>query len=285
MQLGFDSDQIATLDEFVSHNFIPSVECDHNHVFCYNCMTDDHTPCPCEIAKEWMKLCKDETETKHWIAANTKDCPKCGSIIEKNGGCNQMVCAKCKYEFCWICMKSWDLHTSHFSCNQPKNLDDDIEDEKDDHARTLKKYIHYFDLFNDQRISLQADKKLLEKAERHVRHMQHENGISWIETLFYREAIKTLLEARRLLMWSYAVMYFADRKSSKQLAEISQGSVFIYVERLSRLFLDTKIDNILKQKKKFLDYGAMVKKAEMVLKETFIDSIAGNMIDLRSFKK
>ena len=35
----------------------------------------------------------------------TEPCPnfECGVLIQKNGGCPHMKCAKCNYEFCWKC--------------------------------------------------------------------------------------------------------------------------------------------------------------------------------------
>ncbi len=49
-----------------------------------------------------------EKETQEWKRINTKDCPKCKSPILKNGGCEHMTCKKCKYEFCWMCLHSWE---------------------------------------------------------------------------------------------------------------------------------------------------------------------------------
>ncbi len=67
------------------------------------------------MMKKWEKKCKDDSETSNWIVVNTKDCPKCKSAIEKNGGCNHMTCYKCRHEFCWICYGDW---RGHSACNK-----------------------------------------------------------------------------------------------------------------------------------------------------------------------
>lgn len=43
-----------------------------------------------------------------------QECPKCGATIEKDGGCNHMVCKNqnCKADFCWVCLGPWDPHGS-----------------------------------------------------------------------------------------------------------------------------------------------------------------------------
>jgi hypothetical protein len=33
-----------------------------------------------------------------------KECPKCSTKIEKNGGCNWVQCRNCAENFCWMCV-------------------------------------------------------------------------------------------------------------------------------------------------------------------------------------
>jgi hypothetical protein len=40
----------------------------------------------------WREKCQDDSETKNWLTAHTKPCPKCGKPVEKNGGCNLVMC-------------------------------------------------------------------------------------------------------------------------------------------------------------------------------------------------
>ena len=40
----------------------------------------------------WEDKTTGESETKHWVAANTKPCPKCQSNVEKTSGCNLVTC-------------------------------------------------------------------------------------------------------------------------------------------------------------------------------------------------
>ncbi len=68
---------------------VPSVRCAvESHKFCFGCAIEsDHRPVICGIAKMWLKKCEDDSETANWIKSNTKECSKCQSTIEKNGGC------------------------------------------------------------------------------------------------------------------------------------------------------------------------------------------------------
>ncbi len=52
--------------------------------------------------KSWKQKCEDDSETKNWLTAHTKPCPKCDKPVHKDGGCNLVVCA-CGQAFCWLC--------------------------------------------------------------------------------------------------------------------------------------------------------------------------------------
>lgn len=69
---------------------VPIVTCGNSatHKFCFGCNIDsDHRPVICAVAKMWLQKCHDDSETANWIKSNTKECSKCQSTIEKNGGC------------------------------------------------------------------------------------------------------------------------------------------------------------------------------------------------------
>lgn len=69
-------------------------ECPCGVSFCFKCSRQPHSPCTCQMWSMWDEKVNGDSETKNWLAANTKPCPKCGKPVEKNGGCNLVVC-KC----------------------------------------------------------------------------------------------------------------------------------------------------------------------------------------------
>lgn len=43
-----------------------------------------------------------------------KCCPMCAVPIEKDEGCAQMMCKRCKHVFCWYCLASLDVSADTF---------------------------------------------------------------------------------------------------------------------------------------------------------------------------
>ncbi|CAL8465257.1 g4792 [Coccomyxa elongata] len=105
------------------------VRCSCGHAFCFSCLRAPHEPATCAAVKEWeMLVAVLNKEVKErddcWLARNTKPCGGCGAPIQKNGGCNHMVCSRCRRHFCWVCGGDWASHNSatggYYKCNRFK---------------------------------------------------------------------------------------------------------------------------------------------------------------------
>uniref|UniRef100_A0A2I3G372 RBR-type E3 ubiquitin transferase n=1 Tax=Nomascus leucogenys TaxID=61853 RepID=A0A2I3G372_NOMLE len=104
-----------------------------NFVFCTLCRLTYHGVSPCKVTAEKLvdlrneylqaeeankrlleqrygkrviQKALEEMESKEWLEKNFKNCPCCGTPIEKLDGYNKMTCTGCMQYFCWICMSS-----------------------------------------------------------------------------------------------------------------------------------------------------------------------------------
>ncbi|XP_010901237.3 E3 ubiquitin-protein ligase RNF14 isoform X1 [Esox lucius] len=55
--------------------------------------------------KHILKSVVEEAMTITWKEINSKNCPSCGAVIQKDGGCNKMICFACGQHFCWQCLE------------------------------------------------------------------------------------------------------------------------------------------------------------------------------------
>lgn len=96
--------------------------------FCSNCKLEWHSGLTCEennkeLAKQG-KVCfanyfnylmatfsflKVEEPGIPFDSDLIKCCPMCNVPIEKDEGCAQMMCKRCKHVFCWYCLASLDV--------------------------------------------------------------------------------------------------------------------------------------------------------------------------------
>lgn len=277
----------GVLDEMVSNREVPIAICNEEHQFCLNCHFEDHNPAPCDIAKKWVTKCRDDSETIRWITTNAQACPKCESLIEKNGGCNHMTCKKCTYEFCWICLGTWSDHgTAYYQCT--RSSDKKFKEEvnmKDKNKRNaknlLQKYLHYYNLFQIHEQSMNQDKKLCKVVEEKVRDLQIASGISWIEAQFLTESAKSLLKARRILKWSYSLSYFCDNSIAfMEIYNQIQTNLSKAVEDLSNLFEIEDPKRIVSKKVEFLNRCNFMLDRQKAMIETSLEAIRIGAISL-----
>ncbi len=62
----------------------------------------------------------DALENTKWKLANSKSCPNCSILINRDDGCNKVDCLHCGYRFCWICRNGWSEKCGFYQCRMVK---------------------------------------------------------------------------------------------------------------------------------------------------------------------
>ncbi|CAO1621157.1 unnamed protein product [Jaminaea pallidilutea] len=251
---------------------VPSVQCLCGHQFCFGCGYAAHDPSVCPLVRLWMKKCKDDSETANWISANTKECPKCSSTIEKNGGCNHMTCRKCRYEWCWMCGGPWSEHgNSWYNCNRyDEKSGTDARDAQAKSRAYLERYLHYFNRYANHEQSARLDRDLFSRTEKKMEKMQRTSDLTWIEVQFLKKAVETLTECRMTLKWTYCMAYYLKRNNMTELFEDNQRDLERATEALSeQLEADIEPETIPTLRQKVTDLTVYVqRRREIMLTDT-----------------
>ena len=204
-----------------------------------------HSPVDCKTVRKWMEKNSSESENLNWIIAHSKPCPKCLRRIEKNQGCMHMTCSICRHEFCWLCLRPWSEHSEktggHYSCNRYEAKKDapglirESQRKREAAASTLQRYLHYHERWMEH-------ERARAKAQQQVDHVEEEVLMELGERLhtplsqlkFITDALKQVVECRRILKWTYAYGYFLDDNewAKRNFFEFQQGEAEASLERL-----------------------------------------------------
>jgi len=241
----------------VQHVEPKPVKCRCGHSFCFACSESWHDPVRCHLIKKWIKKCDDDSETSNWISANTKECPKCGATIEKDGGCNHMICKNqsCKADFCWVCLGPWEPHgSSWYNCNR---YDEDEaknnRDQQESSRSALQRYLFYCNRYMNHLQSLKFESKLYAMVKDKMEEMQQHN-MSWIEVQFLKKSLDILCECRRTLMYTYVFAYYLKKNNQSAIFEDNQKDLESATEQLSEyLERDISAENLVDIKQKVQD--------------------------------
>lgn len=231
---------------FVSRGYVGDVVCECGMKFCFRCGSEAHQPVDCVMLEKWLEKCNNESETANWILANTKKCPKCSVRIEKNQGCNHMTCRNsgCRYEFCWICMGSWEEHGpktgGFYTCNRydPKDTGTKSEGKRDKAAeakRELDRYLHYYRRYAGHDEAGRFATKLRSKTRSRIRAIQEKSSGEWVDAEFLASAAEVVIECRRVLKYTYVLCYYLDDGPEKTLLEHQQEMLEHHTEALAEL--------------------------------------------------
>lgn len=264
---------------------VPIVRCPSSHEFCFDCQYENHLPCSCLIAAQWIKRCQDDSETFNWIDANTQNCPQCTALIEKNGGCNYMVCQHCRFQFCWICLHDWRAHTqSHWSCNRFHERKQ-VDLGKTEAQNALARYLHYYKRFAIHQTSMKGDERTLNNIHRYMlifmksQTRNDKRNVSWDDAQFMSDAVRSLIGGRRTLMWTYAFMFYLNKGNYCEILEGMQDYLNETVEALSKIFEDVGsqkkkkseeniVQALTKKKSKIIHLSSLVVKRQKLLIES-----------------
>ncbi|XP_034258147.1 ankyrin repeat and IBR domain-containing protein 1 isoform X2 [Pantherophis guttatus] len=243
----------------------PAVDCGKGHLFCWECLGEAHEPCDCETWKNWLQKITEmkpeelvgvseayeDAANCLWLLTNSKPCANCKSPIQKNEGCNHMQCAKCKYDFCWICLEEWKKHSSstggYYRCTRYEVIQHVEEQSKEMTAEAEKKhkrfqeldrFMHYYTRFKNHELSYQLEQRLLKTAKEKMEQLSRALGGSegsCPDTTFIEDAVQELLKTRRILKCSYPYGFFLEPKSTKkEIFELMQTDLEMVTEDLAQ---------------------------------------------------
>ncbi len=108
----------------------------------------------------------------------------------------------------------------------------------------LERYMHYYQRYHahDQGIKFASKQHVLVERRMQEQHETHQS--SWIDVQFLKQASMLVMDARRVLKFTYVMGYFlADNSLEKQLFEHHQEMLEKHVEKLHE-FSEKSIDQI-----------------------------------------
>lgn len=241
------------------------IVCSCGTVFCFKCGKESHRPCSCEIIEKWEYRSKSDTDNDKWLKANTKTCPHCKQRIEKSQGCNYMHCNKsaggCGNAFCYVCEVDWAKHSQdHFKCNMYTPEIKEKEDEATQLKAELARYKFYFDRFMNYTQAIRFADKLYPKLDTLIDSMINIKLLPLAELEFLKEALRTVISAKRTLKYTYIFGYYLKDGNEKKLFEYSQSFLERNADNLHQLIEQDSLMKIIAEEnfeqfnKQFTDF-------------------------------
>lgn len=194
-------------EKFLSkNNKLPAMDavCDCGTLVCLRCKKLGHEPLDCKWFDEWDSNLEKVMDTLNndWKKKHTKPCPKCKSDIEKNRGCMHMTCAKCRHEFCWLCLGDW---RGHSACNKYKAPDGDMSE------KYLKRLQFFTDRYLEHKRALEMNdekikeylEKLSPKSKTIFYKINYEISLKSLD--FYLDALKFVAKCRSFIIYTYPI--------------------------------------------------------------------------------
>jgi ariadne-1 len=206
---------------------------------CWKCNEEAHAPASCQEKARWKDLVVDEEVlVNEWERTNTRPCPTCQRSIEKNGGCNHMICSQCGYEFCWICGREWNSHVGvGYSCANAVDYDEKFKGVGAPGASKVamaKRAVSFVTRFRAHRQSLENEDRARPKTIPRLVNAFMREGTPGDQASDIALAIFGAIEtARSVLIWSYPCSFYMVDGPNLRIFQHLQGELVQGLEQLT----------------------------------------------------
>ena len=244
----YQDDSIIDLTTTVN---LEPVSCLNCHKFCLSCKKESHSPITCILLKKWFNKINEGNESLNWVLNNTQPCPNCDVDIEKIDGCNHMKCGFCKYEFCWICSKNWEGHGgSFYDCMNKRDME--TKKEKNMQNQSFTRFRNYYKFFIESENNMLLDMRLFNNlTSKKLNNLSTLFGMSFVELEFLNDCLRELIQARNMIKYSFALLYFMDQSHNLfYIFTHNQMALFSKIDEISELLLDINMDSTLPNSKR-----------------------------------
>ncbi|CAO3643091.1 unnamed protein product [Cunninghamella blakesleeana] len=143
-QAAFISKQLVAMEiipeawkqtQFWHITYFPIETCKCGSKICFQCGEKAHLGLSCisylKSMLQQKNMDKDQLASIQWKLNNTRPCPNCSVLINRDEGCNRVDCLLCGHRFCWLCLSSWSQQLCGFyQCGQKQQQQKDEDDEQ-----------------------------------------------------------------------------------------------------------------------------------------------------------
>lgn len=128
---------------------------------------------------------------------------------------------------------SWKIHgPEYFQCTKYKESYD-VENETDLARRALKKYLFYFERWENHMKSVRFEDENLKQIKRKIDYELLNNNGTWIDWQYLLRGASVLTKCRYTLQYTYPYAYYLESGLDKELFEYKQASLENAVEELA----------------------------------------------------
>ena len=185
----------------------------------------------------------------------------------------------CGYEFCWVCMGSWNAHkvtsiNSYYKCERQFEKDLSKENKKKNlyipgrlqklfegqKMSNLERYIKYYKGWYNHYRNLEITDKIKERINQFKKDLEEKKNMLENDLNFFDDSLNTIIDCNRIMKYVYIFGYFLEDNVNITLfennLEILQNQTDALLELIELETMPKIIETVDEKlfKEKFLNY-------------------------------